>query len=62
MKSIHLNNRSMKVKLIQPTETLKSVVPIDYVEQNNDGGFSGEDIELKAFYTDPADAENLLFF
>jgi len=44
------------------TETLKSVVPIDFVEQNNDGGFSGEDIELKAFYTDPADEENYYFF
>ena len=43
-------------------ETLKSVVPIDYVEQNNDGGFSGNDIELKAFYTDPANEENYYFF
>ncbi|MCT4628690.1 DUF4249 domain-containing protein [Winogradskyella sp.] len=44
------------------TETLKSVVPIDYIEQNNDGGFTGEDIELKAFYTDPANIENYYFF
>lgn len=44
------------------TETMKSVVPIDYVEQNNDGGFTGDDIELKAFYTDPADEENFYFF
>lgn len=44
------------------TETLKSVVDIDYVEQNNDGGFSGEETELKAFYTDPADEENYYFF
>lgn len=44
------------------TETLKSVVPIEFVEQINDGGFSGEDIELKAFYTDPADIENYYFF
>lgn len=44
------------------TETLKSVVPIDYVEQNDEGGFSGEDIELKAFYTDPANIENYYFF
>ncbi|MBO3117321.1 DUF4249 domain-containing protein [Winogradskyella sp. DF17] len=43
-------------------ESLKSVVPIDFVEQNNDGGFSGEDIELKAFYTDPAGIENFYFF
>jgi len=44
------------------TETFKSVVPIEYVEQINDGGFSGEDIELKAFYTDPANIENYYFF
>ncbi|MBV7270247.1 DUF4249 domain-containing protein [Winogradskyella luteola] len=44
------------------TETLKSVVPIDFVEQENEGGFTGEDIELKAFYTDPADIENYYFF
>ena len=43
-------------------ETLKSVVPIDFVEQNNEGGFPGEDIELKAFYTDPANIENYYFF
>lgn len=44
------------------TETLKSVVPIDYIEQNNEGGFTGEDIELKAFYTDPAGIPNYYFF
>lgn len=44
------------------TETLMSVVPIDYVEQNNEGGFSGEDIELKAYYTDPLGIDNYYFF
>ncbi len=44
------------------TETLKSVVPIDFIEQNNEGGFSGDQIELKAFYTDPVDEENYYFF
>ncbi len=44
------------------TETLKSVVPIEYVEQNDSGGFSGDETELKAFYTDPADEENYYFF
>ena len=43
-------------------ETLKSVVPIDYVEQNNNGGFSGEETELKAYYNDPIDEENYYFF
>ncbi len=44
------------------TETLKSVVSIDYVEQNDTGGFTGEETELKAFYTDPIDEENYYFF
>lgn len=44
------------------TETLTSVVPIDYIEQNNEGGFSGEDIELKAYYTDPSGINNYYFF
>jgi hypothetical protein len=43
-------------------ETLKSVSPIDFVEQNNDGGFTGQDIELKAYYTDPVNEENYYFF
>ena len=44
------------------TETMMSVVPINRVEQKNDGGFSGEEIELKAFYTDPAGIENFYLF
>ena len=33
-----------------------------YVEQNNNGGFSGDDIELKVFYQDPANIENHYLF
>lgn len=44
------------------TETLKSVVSIDEIEQKNDGGFQGQDIELKALYTDPIETENYYFF
>lgn len=44
------------------TEILQSVVPIDFVEQTENGGFAGEDIEIKAYYTDPEDAENFYFF
>ncbi|MDU8887340.1 DUF4249 family protein [Yeosuana sp. MJ-SS3] len=44
------------------TETLKSVSSIEYVEQINDGGFSGEEMELKVYYTDPEDEENYYFF
>lgn len=44
------------------TETMMPVVPIESVEQKNDGGFSGDEIELKAFYTDPKDIENFYLF
>ena len=43
-------------------EILKSVVDLDFVEQNDEGGFSGDETELKAFYTDPANEENYYFF
>ena len=44
------------------TETLRSVSELEYVEQNLEGGFTGEETELKAFFTDPADEENYYFF
>mgnify|MGYP000094282786 CR=1 FL=1 len=44
------------------TETLKSVTLIESVEQKNDGGFSGDEIEIKAFYTDPENIENYYLF
>lgn len=44
------------------TETLYNVSPLEYVEQRDDGGFSGEDIELKAFFSDPAGERNYYFF
>ncbi|UAB80221.1 DUF4249 domain-containing protein [Marixanthomonas sp. SCSIO 43207] len=44
------------------TEQLQPVVPLEFVEQRNDGGFDGETIELKAFFTDPADEQNNYFF
>ena len=44
------------------TEILQSVVPIDFIEQTENGGFTGGDIEIKAYYTDPEDEENFYFF
>jgi hypothetical protein len=49
-------------EIYSATETLKSVVPIDYVEQKNNGGFSGGETELKAYYTDPANIKNYYLF
>lgn len=44
------------------SEIMTSVTPIDFIEQEDNGGFSGDEIEIKAFYTDPADEENFYFF
>ena len=44
------------------TEKMTPVVPIDFVDQKNDGGFSGEEIEIKAYYTDPENIKNFYLF
>ena len=44
------------------SETLKSVAPITRIEQKNEGGFSGTDIQVKTFFNDPADEENYYLF
>ncbi len=44
------------------TEQLYTVTPLEYVEQIDDGGFTGDEIELKAFFTDPAGVDNFYFF
>lgn len=44
------------------TETLKPVTPITKIVQNNQGGFTGTDIEIKIFYQDPADESNYYLY
>lgn len=44
------------------SEELNTVSPLEFVEQRNDGGFTGEDIELKAFFTDPVGLGDHYFF
>ncbi|PVW13572.1 DUF4249 domain-containing protein [Marixanthomonas spongiae] len=51
-----------KNEVYTATEQLQPVVPLEFVEQRNDGGFDGESIELKVFFTDPANEENYYFF
>lgn len=43
-------------------ETMTSVSSFDFIEQTANAGFSGEDYEIKAYFTDPEDAENYYFF
>ena len=44
------------------TETLKPVAPITKIVQDNQGGFDGKTIEIKAFFNDPASEENYYLF
>ena len=44
------------------TETLKSVARITKIVQNNQGGFSGTDVEIKTFYQDPAGERNYYLY
>ena len=44
------------------TEQLVSGPTLEYVEQNDNGGFNGDEIELKAYFTDPSTEANYYFF
>lgn len=44
------------------TETLKSVAPITKIVQNNQGGFTGKNIEIKAYFNDPANEDNYYLY
>lgn len=44
------------------TESMKSVAPITRIEQNDEGGITGDEIETRAFYNDPADADNFYLY
>ena len=44
------------------TEILKSVAPITKVVQNNQSGFTGNTIEIKSFFNDPADEDNYYLY
>ena len=44
------------------SETLKPVAAINNIVQNNQGGITGTDIEIKTFYTDPANEEDYYLY
>jgi len=43
-------------------QQLVETVSYEFIEQEDDGGFLGDEIELKAFFTDPGGIENHYFF
>jgi Domain of unknown function (DUF4249) len=44
------------------SETLKSVASITEIIQNNEGGFTGKNIEIKSYYTDPINKPNYYLY
>lgn len=44
------------------SETLKPVPVIENIEQNNEGGFTGQDIEIKAYFTDNGNTNDFYLF
>ena len=44
------------------SEIFMPVTSIEYVEQTESGGFTGDEIEIKAYYNDPVDEENYYLF
>jgi Domain of unknown function (DUF4249) len=44
------------------TETLTAVPPITNIIQNNEGGLTGNQVQIKTFYDDPANEENFYLY
>ncbi|MGS2760866.1 DUF4249 domain-containing protein [Sinomicrobium sp. M5D2P9] len=44
------------------TETMRSVAEIEDIIQSRGGGFSGDDYDIKVYFTDPADEDNYYLF
>lgn len=49
-------------EVYKASEELVPVTDLEYVEQYNNGGFGGDEIELRAFYTDPVGEDNYYLF
>lgn len=49
-------------QLFTATEKYYPVTSLEEVVQDNEGGFSGDEIEFRLFYTDPAEEENFYLF
>lgn len=62
LNAVYTLNIEYNGEVYTATTVLKPVVPIDYIEQKNDGGFSGDEIEIKAFYHDPIETKDYYLF
>lgn len=61
-------NKKYELSIIYQDETylaMESLIPVSelqFIEQNSNGGFGGEDTELKLYYNDPAGVNNYYLF
>ncbi len=53
---------SVDGQIYQASEILKPAPDISSLEQNNDGGFTGDEIEVKAFFTDDIATDDYYLF
>lgn len=53
---------SLENKTYTATETLTPVPPIEFIVQNNEGGFFGDNIEIEILFVDPEAEENFYLF
>jgi hypothetical protein len=52
----------IKGEVYTATEKMLAVAPITKIIQNNQGGFTGKDIEIKTFYNDPSSEQNFYLY
>ncbi len=61
-------NQSYELEILHENEIYSAtgelipVTDIDFIEQTSGGGFSGDEIEIKVFYTDPVNVNNFYLF
>lgn len=61
-------HKRYELSIIYQDETymaMESLIPVSelqFIEQNSNGGFGGEDTELKVYYNDPAGVDNYYLF
>ncbi len=53
---------SVDGKTYTATEIMTPIVPIEFVYQNNEGGFFGDNIEIEITFLDPEEEENFYLF
>jgi len=62
LNATYILNIEYKNELYTATEKFKPVVQLEEITQTQNGGFNGDEYELKGYYTDPAEETNYYLF